>query len=126
MIENTAQRIIRVASQHFGIQTQEIVQPSMKGGKRAGGARKRETTTARHCAMVLIEEETRWPLKKIAAEFSGRDHTAVIYARVKVSDWFDTNKEFQASFVEFKKKVQAELRLSWIEKRMIEFGYVFL
>jgi chromosomal replication initiator protein len=71
--------------------------------------RKRDVTEARHIAMVLIREYTRFSLKQTGLRFGGRDHSVVCHANNTVADLLDTDKVFKQSYYAIKNKVDLEI-----------------
>jgi len=57
-----------------------------------GKSRKKEIVYARHLAMYLSKQMTRYSLKSIGLHFGGRDHTTVIHAIRTIENAFQNNK----------------------------------
>ncbi|MFN2526366.1 MAG: chromosomal replication initiator protein DnaA [Actinomycetota bacterium] len=72
----TADLVIAVAAEYFGISAEEICSSS----------RSRPLVNARQVAMYLCRELTDLSLPKIGERFGGRDHSTVIHATAKIRD----------------------------------------
>ncbi|HEX2240045.1 MAG TPA: chromosomal replication initiator protein DnaA [Actinomycetota bacterium] len=72
----TADLIISVAAEYFGVTPDEICSSS----------RSRPLVNARQVAMYLCRELTDLSLPKIGERFGGRDHSTVIHATAKIRD----------------------------------------
>jgi chromosomal replication initiator protein len=71
----TAQQILKVTSDHFGFDVDELCGPS----------RRRPLVMARQISMYVFRELTDFSYPAIAREFGGRDHTTVIHAVEKIA-----------------------------------------
>ena len=52
-------------------------------------------SAARQAAMYIIREITQLSMEKIGAEFSGRDHSSVVYTLKKVDKQMKSNGHFK-------------------------------
>jgi len=78
----TADLVISVAADYFGISSDEI----------RSSSRSRDLVTARQMAMYLCRELTELSLPKIGERFGGRDHSTVIYANKKIEQQMHENQ----------------------------------
>lgn len=93
----TVDRIISEVSRTFGVSGDEI-----KGKSRSGNV-----STARQVAMYVIREITQMSTSSIGDEFSGRDHSTVVYAIQKVEEDMSTKPHFKATVEDIIKNIRA-------------------
>jgi len=81
-ISVTVEKIISEVAKTFNVAVEDI-RPKKRNS---------EVTEARQIAMYILRETTQLSQKAIGAEFSGRDHTTVIYAISTVKDLMATDQ----------------------------------
>ncbi|MBE6789292.1 MAG: chromosomal replication initiator protein DnaA [Ruminococcaceae bacterium] len=81
-ISVTVEKIISEVAKTFNVAVEDI----------RSKKRNSEVTEARQIAMYILRETTQLSQKAIGAEFSGRDHTTVIYAISTVKDLMATDQ----------------------------------
>jgi len=84
-----------IISAHYNISVEQII----------GASRKREIIIARQIAMYLSRSHTSHSLKSIGDHFGGKDHSTVVHSLKTVEDLLATDKVFQATFSDIKKKL---------------------
>jgi hypothetical protein len=89
------EQIIEAVSTVTGVSYEAMQSPS----------RKREIVEARSIAQWFIRENTTLSLVKIGAIFGDRDHSSILTAVNKISDWLLTDKKLQAKFFECQKRI---------------------
>lgn len=93
--EITAQLIINVVAEHFGITSVDLVGP--KRGK--------ELVFPRQIAMYLCDNMTSESLQSIGKALGGRDHTTIIYGIRKITGEIDSNDTLRNTIDILKKKI---------------------
>jgi chromosomal replication initiator protein len=78
----TAERIIAVVAEHFGLETDALL----------GRGRAKDVALPRQVAMYLLRGETNASLPQIGDALGGRDHTTVMYGCEKVAERMETDE----------------------------------
>ena len=91
----TIKEMQEIISAHYNISVEQII----------GASRKREIIIARQIAMYLSRSHTSHSLKSIGDHFGGKDHSTVVHSLKTVEDLLATDKVFQATFSDIKKKL---------------------
>ncbi len=93
--EITAQLIIEVVSEHFGITVDQIMSKS----------RSSDVAKPRQITMYLCKQMTDLPLDSIGQLLGGRDHSTVIHGIKKVTDEISSDKSFKQTVETIRKKI---------------------
>lgn len=93
--EITAQLIVEVVSEHFGITVDQIMSKS----------RSNDVAKPRQITMYLCKQMTDLPLDSIGQLLGGRDHSTVIHGVKKVSDEISSDKNFKQTVETIRKKI---------------------
>ncbi len=96
--EITIQAIQEVVSEHLDVEVDLM----------KAKTRKREIVQARQIAMFFAKDMTKHSLKSIGLHFGGRDHSTVIHALQTVNDLMATDKTFNKSVEEIRKRLALE------------------
>lgn len=93
--EVTAQLIVEVVSEHFGITVDQIMSKS----------RSNDVAKPRQITMYLCKQMTDLPLDSIGQLLGGRDHSTVIHGVKKVTDEISSDKNFKQTVETIRKKI---------------------
>lgn len=93
--EITAQLILEVVSEHFGISVDQIMSKS----------RSSDVAKPRQITMYLCKQLTDLPLDSIGQFLGGRDHSTVIHGIKKVADEVTSDKNFKQTLDTIKNKI---------------------
>lgn len=93
--EITAQLILEVVSEHFGISVDQIMSKS----------RSSDVAKPRQITMYLCKQLTDLPLDSIGQLLGGRDHSTVIHGIKKVADEATSDKNFKQTLDTIKNKI---------------------
>lgn len=93
--EITAQLILEVVSEHFGISVDQIMSKS----------RSSDVAKPRQITMYLCKQLTDLPLDSIGQLLGGRDHSTVIHGIKKVTDEASSDKNFKQTLDTIKNKI---------------------
>lgn len=93
--EVTAQLILEVVSEHFGITIDQIMSKS----------RSNDIAKPRQITMYLCKQMTDLPLESIGQLLGGRDHSTIIHGIKKVTDEISSDKNFKQTIETIKKKI---------------------
>ena len=86
----------------FGVTVQNMVGPD----------RKQEIVLPRQIAMYLLRVEANCSLPKIGEALGGRDHTTVMYACQKVSDFLEHDDKLRKQVIEIRDQIYGQHKLS--------------
>lgn len=95
--EMTVEKIINEVARAFNVQPQDIYSKK----------RTANLSYARQVAMYCVREVTGMPYDAIGREFSGRDHTTVIYAVQQISEKIATQSDLRSTVDDIIKNVKA-------------------
>lgn len=84
----TVENIKRVVAEYYKIKITDLLSKT----------RLRQITRARQMAMALARELTDRSLPEIGNAFGGKDHTTVLHACRKMSEWFKTDVDLQEDY----------------------------
>lgn len=96
--EVTPQLIINVVSEHFGINSLDII----------GQKRSKELVFPRQIVMYLCGEMTTESLQSIGKALGGRDHTTIIHGTKKISSELKTDENLKNTIDILKKKINPQ------------------
>ena len=96
--EVTPQLIINVVSEHFGLNTLDII----------GQKRSKELVFPRQIVMYLCGEMTTESLQNIGKALGGRDHTTIIHGQKKISSELKTDESLKNTIDILKKKINPQ------------------
>jgi chromosomal replication initiator protein len=91
----SVQKIIKLVADHYNLDAASVI----------GKSRKKELALARSVAMHLSYEITKLPLSSIGKEFSGRDHSTVIYSCEKIKSEIESDPEFKKTIQFLKDRI---------------------
>ena len=93
--EVTTQLIINVVSEHFGINSLDII----------GQKRSKELVFPRQIVMYLCGNMTTESLQNIGKALGGRDHTTIIHGQKKIASELDRDETLKNTIDILKKKI---------------------
>ena len=93
--EVTPQLIINVVSEHFGINSLDII----------GQKRSKELVFPRQIVMYLCGNMTTESLQNIGKALGGRDHTTIIHGQKKIASELDRDETLKNTIDILKKKI---------------------
>ena len=93
--EVTAQLILEVVTEHFGITEEQIMSKS----------RSSDVAKPRQISMYLCKKLTDLPLDAIGQLLGGRDHSTVIHGVRKISEEIEADEAFRKTIETIKKKI---------------------
>ena len=96
--EVTPQLIINVVSEHFGINSLDII----------GQKRSKELVFPRQIVMYLCGEMTTESLQNIGKALGGRDHTTIIHGQKKIASELKTDESLKNTVDILKKKINPQ------------------
>lgn len=96
--EVTPQLIINVVSEHFGINSLDII----------GQKRSKELVFPRQIVMYLCGEMTTESLQNIGKSLGGRDHTTIIHGQKKIASELNSDESLRSTVDILKKKINPQ------------------
>jgi len=91
----TVQKIVKIVANHYNLDATAVL----------GKSRKKELALARSVAMYLSYDITKLPQSSIGNEFSGRDHSTVIYSLEKIRSEMESDPEFKKTIQHLKDRI---------------------
>ncbi|HOY61662.1 MAG: Chromosomal replication initiator protein DnaA [bacterium ADurb.Bin236] len=91
----TVQKIVKIVANHYNLDAAAVL----------GKSRKKELALARSVAMYLAYDITKLPQSSIGNEFSGRDHSTVIYSLEKIRSEMESDPEFKKTIQYLKDRI---------------------
>ncbi|HOC93557.1 MAG TPA: chromosomal replication initiator protein DnaA [bacterium] len=91
----SVQKIVKIVANHYNLDAAAVL----------GKSRKKELALARSVAMYLAYDITKLPQSSIGNEFSGRDHSTVIYSLEKIRSEMESDPEFKKTIQYLKDRI---------------------